>query len=294
VRGRGGLWGGLWALPLWAAAEPGPRRQLQEPLDERRQRRRRRRQQQLFASPTAPHPPAPPCPNPPSPARLLSYLRDAINPEGTGRGVFFAYNSDLTLSAQRLADALAEPDTAGKAPCRRADRTFFWNRTLAKPIMGARAGGAAQWARGRRSHMSHAPLSLRPMSTRHLTLRLHPLHALQPFPTPPPPRRRCRRVRAAHDPRQRGPDQRRRGDGARPVRSKGRAGLRGARPAIGRQQSLMKVTARLAHNNLPHPTPTHPPAPWSSTSRSSPAAASTARARATGAAAPTARRASRA
>lgn len=29
--------------------------------------------------------------------RLLSYLRDAINPEGTGRGLHFAYHLDLTL-----------------------------------------------------------------------------------------------------------------------------------------------------------------------------------------------------
>ncbi|GBF98164.1 hypothetical protein Rsub_10576 [Raphidocelis subcapitata] len=71
--------------------------------------------------------------------RLLSYLRDAINPTGTGRGLFFSYGSDLTLSAQRLADALAAPDAAGKAPARRADPSFFWNRTLAKPLLDAGA-----------------------------------------------------------------------------------------------------------------------------------------------------------
>jgi len=68
--------------------------------------------------------------------RLLSYLRDAINPEGTGRGLHFAHHLDLTLSAQRLADALADPATADKSPARRADRSYWWNRTLAKPLTG--------------------------------------------------------------------------------------------------------------------------------------------------------------
>lgn len=57
---------------------------------------------------------------------------------GTGRGLHFAYHADLTLSAQRLADALAAEGAAGRAACRRADRSYFWNRTLAKPVMGAR------------------------------------------------------------------------------------------------------------------------------------------------------------
>ncbi|KAI8468529.1 MAG: SacI homology domain-containing protein [Monoraphidium minutum] len=71
--------------------------------------------------------------------RLLSYLRDAIDPEGTGRGLHFAYQLDLTLSAQRLADALSDPAQASKPPPRRADWAYFWNRTLAKPLMDAGA-----------------------------------------------------------------------------------------------------------------------------------------------------------
>jgi hypothetical protein len=85
------------------------------------------------------HAPAPLSPPHPS---LLSYLRDAISPTGTGRGLHFAYHSDLTLSAQRLADALADPATADKAPARRADKAYFWNRTLAKPLLGAFCFGA--------------------------------------------------------------------------------------------------------------------------------------------------------
>jgi hypothetical protein len=45
-------------------------------------------------------------------------------------------------SAQRLADVLANPATASKPPARRADYSYFWNRTLAKPLLGARAGAA--------------------------------------------------------------------------------------------------------------------------------------------------------
>lgn len=88
-------------------------------------------------------PPSLPAPDP----SLLSYLRDAISPTGTGRGLHFAYHSDLTLSAQRLADALAAPGAEGRAPCRRADRAYFWNRALAKPAMGAPR--AARWEGGR-------------------------------------------------------------------------------------------------------------------------------------------------
>lgn len=32
--------------------------------------------------------------------RLLAYLEDALNPGGSGRNLFFAYNTDLTLSTQ--------------------------------------------------------------------------------------------------------------------------------------------------------------------------------------------------
>jgi hypothetical protein len=67
--------------------------------------------------------------------RLLAYLADAINPSGTGRNVFFSYNVNLTLSAQKLADSLANPATQALSPAAAADQQFLWNRTLAKPLV---------------------------------------------------------------------------------------------------------------------------------------------------------------
>lgn len=41
--------------------------------------------------------------------RLLSYLADALNPTGSGRNLFFAYNTDLTLSTQVGASVVGNP-----------------------------------------------------------------------------------------------------------------------------------------------------------------------------------------
>eukprot|EP00878_Enallax_costatus_P012861 GHUV01013429.1.p1 GENE.GHUV01013429.1~~GHUV01013429.1.p1 ORF type:complete len:332 (+),score=94.38 GHUV01013429.1:445-1440(+) len=69
--------------------------------------------------------------------RLLGYLRDALNPVGAGRNLFFAYQLDLTLNAQALSDVLASPVTSAKSVASRADKRFFWNRIMAAPIMDA-------------------------------------------------------------------------------------------------------------------------------------------------------------
>jgi hypothetical protein len=71
--------------------------------------------------------------------RLLETLREAFNPEGAGRNLFFSYGADLTLHAQRQADVLADPVQAAKPLHARADRRFFWNRFMAKPLVDAGA-----------------------------------------------------------------------------------------------------------------------------------------------------------
>lgn len=83
----------------------------------------------------SPHhlPPLPPA------CRLLETLREAFNPEGAGRNLFFSYGADLTLHAQRQADVLADPVQAAKPLHARADRRFFWNRFVAKPLVDAGA-----------------------------------------------------------------------------------------------------------------------------------------------------------
>lgn len=63
--------------------------------------------------------------------RLLAYLADAVNPQGSGRNMFFSYG-DLTLSSQRLADVLVDSARAEQPPAARADPQFFWNRQLAQ------------------------------------------------------------------------------------------------------------------------------------------------------------------
>lgn len=67
--------------------------------------------------------------------RLLTYLEDAFNPQGTGRNLFFSYGVDLTHTAQHLHDLKAAA-ASGKAVAWQPDQQFFWNRTLARLLIG--------------------------------------------------------------------------------------------------------------------------------------------------------------
>ena len=66
--------------------------------------------------------------------RYAALLRYAIDPSGAGKGLFFSYAADLTLTQQRYADL----DTSVKAkPLHaRADQRFFFNRQLVAPLLG--------------------------------------------------------------------------------------------------------------------------------------------------------------
>eukprot|EP00877_Chromochloris_zofingiensis_P011352 jgi/Chrzof1/6470/Cz18g12080.t1 len=86
--------------------------------------------------------------------RLLTYLEDAFNPQGTGRNLFFSYGVDLTHTAQHLHDLKAAA-ASGKAVAWQPDQQFFWNRTLARLLIdvGADAfviplilGSVGQWS----------------------------------------------------------------------------------------------------------------------------------------------------
>ncbi|KAF5843936.1 SacI homology domain-containing protein [Dunaliella salina] len=73
--------------------------------------------------------------------RLLMLLNDAVNPEGTGRGLHFSYSYDLSLTSQHAAAMEAANPQAFEMqlPVARADPRFFWNRTAAHPLLAANA-----------------------------------------------------------------------------------------------------------------------------------------------------------
>ena len=67
--------------------------------------------------------------------RYAALLRYAIDPSGAGKGLFFSYAADLTLTQQRYADLDASVKT--KPLHARADQRFFFNRQLVTPLLGA-------------------------------------------------------------------------------------------------------------------------------------------------------------
>lgn len=70
---------------------------------------------------------------------LLKLLSDGVDPEGSGRGMYFSYFYDVTLSAQRTA-LIAQDGSAGmQTAAARADKSFFWNYHLSKPLIDAKA-----------------------------------------------------------------------------------------------------------------------------------------------------------
>lgn len=77
---------------------------------------------------------------------LLRLLEDAVDPQGSGRGLHFSYTYDLTQTTQRIATALAADPAgwAGKAPVQRASGRFFWNKAIAAPLVSAGASAFVQ------------------------------------------------------------------------------------------------------------------------------------------------------
>ena len=85
-----------------------------------------------------------PSPPPPSlPCRenraFLKLLADGVNPEGSGRSLFFSYFYDVTLTAQRTAVVARDPSPTMQTSAARAEPQFFWNAAMSRPLIEAGA-----------------------------------------------------------------------------------------------------------------------------------------------------------
>lgn len=68
--------------------------------------------------------------------RYAGLLRYAVDPSGAGKGLFFSYGADLTLTQQRR-DVIAKDDSLRNASLAdRADGRFFFNRQLTQRLKG--------------------------------------------------------------------------------------------------------------------------------------------------------------
>ena len=66
--------------------------------------------------------------------RYAKLLKHAVDPNGAGQGMYYSYNTNLTLSEQRNAEQQA--DTPDKQAWQQAEPRFFWNAFLAQPLTG--------------------------------------------------------------------------------------------------------------------------------------------------------------
>jgi hypothetical protein len=70
--------------------------------------------------------------------QFLSLLRAGVNPKKYGGEMYFAHGGDPTLTQQRYQAAIADGEKYTATPAwKRAEPTFFWNQTLAKPLLEA-------------------------------------------------------------------------------------------------------------------------------------------------------------
>jgi hypothetical protein len=81
---------------------------------------------------------APPAAHPDD-ARYVALLRRGLDPSRAGRGLFFSYGADLTLTSQAAAKRDANAPTTLHA---RADPAFWWNKALAEPLLTSEAEAA--------------------------------------------------------------------------------------------------------------------------------------------------------
>lgn len=70
-------------------------------------------------------------------ARLIALLGQAIGPSAAGRGLYFAYERNLTLSQQRLSKAMER--SAGAQLWQHSSQDFWWNEALSRPLCAAGA-----------------------------------------------------------------------------------------------------------------------------------------------------------
>ena len=91
--------------------------------------------------------------------RWIKLLKDALDPLGSGRGLYFSHSTDVTLTQQRLVALCQDPAAASKPLWARADTRFFYNKQLAQPLIGVCArfshllsGGAGPIGAGQVHH----------------------------------------------------------------------------------------------------------------------------------------------
>ena len=68
--------------------------------------------------------------------RFAALLETGLSPAGAGDGLYFSYNTNLTMSQQRYAVSQQDPAQASRPAWAAADPQFFWNRHLALPLLG--------------------------------------------------------------------------------------------------------------------------------------------------------------
>lgn len=68
--------------------------------------------------------------------RYAGLLRYAVDPAGAGKGLFFSYDADLTLTQQRYKAVTSVESSLRKSIAGRADTRFFFNRHLILSLIG--------------------------------------------------------------------------------------------------------------------------------------------------------------
>lgn len=68
--------------------------------------------------------------------RYIALLKDAFDPSGSGRGLFFSFDADITLTQQRYAAIAGDGPPTAKSLHARADSRFVWNKTHTQPLAG--------------------------------------------------------------------------------------------------------------------------------------------------------------
>ncbi|KAK9805735.1 hypothetical protein WJX73_003446 [Symbiochloris irregularis] len=75
--------------------------------------------------------------------RYLKLLKLGLDPSGAAQGLFFSYNTNLSLSEQRIHEQNADNPT--RPAWQQADSRFFWNRHLAKPFTESEGPGVGKF-----------------------------------------------------------------------------------------------------------------------------------------------------
>lgn len=77
--------------------------------------------------------------NAPSNKFILRLLNDGVCPWGTGQSLYFSYLYDITLTAQRTSVVAKDLSPAMQSSVGRADKQFFWNYAMSRPLIDAGA-----------------------------------------------------------------------------------------------------------------------------------------------------------